>query len=112
MSEFKSVFVFSPHGYFLAIPLLSSFPSQGFQGLDTEDVGLRSAGLETMILAHLCFAPGDSQHYRSLGGDASFVTIPRGIPILLHTLSVLLLLPFSLNNSRTISLKLMMLFNN
>ena len=35
-----------------------------------------------------------------------------GIPILLHTLSVLLLLPFSLNNNRTISLKLMMLFNN
>ena len=112
MSEFKSVFVFSPHGYFLAIPLLSSFPSQGFQGLDTEDVGLRSAGLETMILAQLCFAPCDSQHYRSLGDDASFVTISRGIPILLHTLSVLLLLPFSLNNNRTISLKLMMLFNS
>ena len=109
MSKFKSVFVFSPHCYFLAIPLLSSFPSQGF---DTEDVGLRSAGLETTILAQLCFAPGDSHHYRSIGGDASFVTIPWGIPILPLALPVLLLLPFSLNNNRTISLKLMMLFNS
>ena len=30
----------------------------------------------TDILAQLCLVPGDSQHYRSLGVDASFFTIP------------------------------------
>ena len=48
------------------------------------------------ILAQLCFAPDDSQHYRSLGVDASFFLPYPGIPILLHTLFVPLLLPFFL----------------
>ena len=38
------------------------------------------------ILAQLCFAPDDSQHYRSLGVDASFFLPYPGIPILLQTL--------------------------
>ena len=54
------------------------------------------------ILAQLCFAPDDSQHYRSLGVDASFFLPYPGIPILLHTLSILLLLPFSCNDNKTI----------
>ena len=63
------------------------------------------------ILAQLCFAPDDSQHYRSLGVDASFFLPYPGIPILLHTLSILLLLPFSFNSNKTIFVKLITLIN-
>ena len=54
------------------------------------------------ILAQLCFAPDDSQHYRSLGVDASFFLPYPGIPILLHTLLFLSYFLFSFNKNKTI----------
>ena len=76
-------------------PFLSSLP---FFFSRTRHRGCRAKARRRArnILAQLCFAPDDSQHYRSLGVDASFFLPYPGIPILLHTLFVPLLLPFFL----------------
>ena len=78
MSKIKNLNLnLSLHGCFLAIPLLSGFFPFFFSR--TRHRGCRAKARRqatTNILAQLCFAPGDSQHYRSLGVDASFFTIP------------------------------------
>ena len=92
-------------------PFLSSLP---FFSSRTRHRGCRAKARRRArnILAQLCFAPDDSQHYRSLGVDASFLSPYPGIPILFHTLYILPLLPFSFNNNKTIFVKLLTLFNS
>ena len=92
-------------------PFLSSLP---FFFSRTRHRGCRAKARRRArnILAQLCFAPDDSQHYRSLGVDASFFLPYPGIPILLHTLSILILLPFSFNSKKTIFVKLTTLTNS
>ena len=93
-----------------AISLLSSF----FFFSRTRHRGCRAKARRRArnILAQLCFAPDDSQHYRSLGVEASFFLPYPGIPILLHILSILLLLHFSSNSKKTIYVKLLTLINS
>ena len=93
-----------------AISLLSSF----FFFSRTRHRGCRAKARRRArnILAQLCFAPDDSQHYRSLGVDASFLSPYPGIPILFHTLYILPLLPFSFNNNKTTFVKLLTLINS
>ena len=92
-------------------PFLSSLP---FFFSRTRHRGCRAKarGRARNILAQFCFAPDDSQHYRSLGVDASFFLPYPGIPILLHSLSILLLLHFSFNSSKTIFVKLLTLIDS
>ena len=75
-------------------PFLSSLP---FFSSRTRHRGCRAKARRRArnILAQLCFAPDDSQHYRSLGVDASFLSPYPGISILLYILYILPLLPFS-----------------
>ena len=77
-----------PPGHFSPLFLFSSHRHRGCRA--------KARRRARNILAQLCFAPDDSQHYRSLGVDASFFLPYPGIPILLHTLFVPLLLPFFL----------------
>ena len=92
-------------------PFLSSLP---FFSSRTRHRGCRAKARRRArnILAQLCFAPDDSQHYRSLGVDASFLSSYPGIPILLHTLYILPLLPLSFNHNETTFVKLLTLINS
>ena len=85
--NFFLFFFFFSFSLFLATsrPFLSSLP---FFFSRTRHRGCRAKARRRArnILAQLCFAPEDSQHYRSLGVDASFFFPYPGIPILLHTL--------------------------
>ena len=113
------LFCFSSSSSFLSLSLLDSLPaisllSSFFFFSRTRHRGCRAKARRRArnILAQLCFAPDDSQHYRSLGVEASFFLPYPGIPILLHTLYILLLLHFSSNSKKTIYVKLLTLINS
>ena len=97
---FFSFFSLSLLGYLPAISLLSPL----FFFSRTRHRGCRAKARRRArnILAQLCFAPDDSQHYRSLGVDASFFLPYPGIPILLHTLLFLSYFLFSFDENKTI----------
>ena len=97
-----------------SLPFISSlaFFLFSFQGLDTEDVGQRldARPLQTSSLS--CALPLVIHNITgALVSMHPFLPYP-GIPILPHTLSVLLRFFFFPNNNGTISLKLMMLINS
>ena len=97
---YKETMLFCPKFFLLfslfsatSRPFLSSLP---FFFLRTRHRGFQAKAWcrARNILAQLCFTPDDSQHYRNLGVDASLFLPYSSTPILLHTPSILLLLPF------------------
>ena len=103
---YKETILFCPNKIFFLFtatlwPFLSSLPFF-FSRTSHRGCQVKAQRQARNILAQLCFALDDSQHYRSLGVDASFFSPYPGIPILLHTLLFLSYFLFSFNKNKTI----------
>ena len=77
---YKETILFCPNKFFFLFtatlwPFLSSLPFF-FSRTSHRGCQVKARRQARNILAQLCFALDDSQHYRSLGVDASFSTIP------------------------------------